>query len=271
MTLATGSVASLVAFRHHPGLRHRDPPEERFEAPIVIFTTAGSWSIRTSTACADVTAGTVVFGRPGCAYSAGHDTVTPVDAAICAVFAVGVVAGEISERAPALTAPRSAPIARIQRALVREAAEALPARAMMIDGLSMELLAELARTATGPDGVTDPRSGALSEDALERVAAARDFLDRHLADDVDLRTLGREVALSPFHLARSFRRAFGVAPHAYLANARLDRAAQLLETTRLPVMSIAHRVGWRSPSHFAVRFRRRFGVPPGAYRGMTAR
>jgi AraC-like DNA-binding protein len=268
--LAAGSLASIVAFRHHPGRAHRDPSEERFDEPTVIFTTGGRWTIQSANEHVDATPRTVVFGGRGHEYRVRHDTAFPSDTALCVVLSPESLpangAGMGQAFGTSLAVPRTAAVARIQAALVREAAAALPAGGLMIDGLAMELLAELARA----DASGDPPAPIGTGDGIrDRVGAARAYLDDHLAEDVDLATLGRLVALSPFHLARCFRREFGLGPHAYLADARLERAAQLLATTRLPVASIAHRVGWRSPSHFAGRFRKRFGMPPGAYRRLA--
>lgn len=47
----------------------------------------------------------------------------------------------------------------------------------------------------------------------------------------------------------------------YLA-IRLDRAAELLRSTGLPVTQVAMACGFRSPAHFSRRYRQRFGKPP---------
>ena len=47
-----------------------------------------------------------------------------------------------------------------------------------------------------------------------------------------------------------------------IANARLAHALQLLYSTRLPVKSIAQRVGYASASSFTKRFTERYGVEP---------
>lgn len=49
-----------------------------------------------------------------------------------------------------------------------------------------------------------------------------------------------------------------------LRNARLARALELLYTSRLPVKTIAARVGYRSPGSFARRFAARYGLHPSA-------
>ncbi|MBL9153109.1 MAG: helix-turn-helix domain-containing protein [Verrucomicrobiales bacterium] len=47
---------------------------------------------------------------------------------------------------------------------------------------------------------------------------------------------------------------------------RLEKAAELLRTTRLPVARIAKRVGYRDVSRFGRHFKRRHGRTPAAYR-----
>ena len=47
---------------------------------------------------------------------------------------------------------------------------------------------------------------------------------------------------------------------------RLRKAAQLLETTGLPVLQVAADVGYGSVSQFGQAFRRQYGVSPAQYR-----
>lgn len=55
-----------------------------------------------------------------------------------------------------------------------------------------------------------------------------------------------------------------------LRNARLERGLALLQTTDLPVSSIALDCGFNTPSHFSASFRKRFGVEPRSIRSATA-
>ena len=52
-----------------------------------------------------------------------------------------------------------------------------------------------------------------------------------------------------------------------LAEVRMTRAMQLLQSTGLPITQIALEVGYESASRFAMRFRSRFGFAPTAVRG----
>jgi AraC family transcriptional regulator len=46
----------------------------------------------------------------------------------------------------------------------------------------------------------------------------------------------------------------------------MERAKELLSKTRLPILEIAERVGYRKSSHFSTRFRTIMGCGPSAYR-----
>ena len=71
---------------------------------------------------------------------------------------------------------------------------------------------------------------------------------------------------SPGNLSRLFRQHHGVSFQGYLQKVRLEKAAELLRSTRLPVARIARRVGYRDVSRFGQHFKRRFRAAPTAYR-----
>ncbi len=269
-TLARGSLATLSSYRHDAEVPHRDPEEERFHLPTLIFTSSGTWEIRSPAGRDRVDPSVVVLGGAGRPYRATHEERIPSDRTMFLELsepdegsAFGRTAGELfaevfSRQAVALTRE----VARLQVALADHDPDHVFGT-LRTDVLSMELLIELAGA---------PRERAtrvVRADTRERVVRAREYLDEHLSDDIDLRTLAREVALSPFHLARSFRQEVGESPHRYLVRRRLDRAAELLVSTPMTVTQVCDRVGFGSPAHFSQSFRRRFGVPPSVYRTLV--
>jgi AraC-like DNA-binding protein len=96
---------------------------------------------------------------------------------------------------------------------------------------------------------------------------ARDLADARYFEPLDVDDLARAAGLSRAHFSREFRRAFGVAPHAYLLTRRLERAAALLRTTDRSVADICFSVGLQSVGSFTTSFTRTFGESPTAYRG----
>ena len=74
------------------------------------------------------------------------------------------------------------------------------------------------------------------------------------------------VNVSPGHLSRLTRAAFGIGPVAAVEAARLHRAAALLTRSNLTVGQVAQACGFGSPFYLSRRFRAAFGRPPTAYR-----
>lgn len=95
-------------------------------------------------------------------------------------------------------------------------------------------------------------------------ATARDLLEQRMADPPSLGQLAAEVGASPFSLARAFREAYGLPPHAWLTGARVRRAKRLLDTGAGPAEAAAE-VGFHDQPHLNRHFTRFFGVPPGMY------
>ena len=99
------------------------------------------------------------------------------------------------------------------------------------------------------------------------LARACTYLDFHLHEPVRLSFLAQYVAkTSSGHLARLFRSQHGVSFTAYLRELRMQKAADLLRRTRLPIQRIAASVAYDDSSRFATHFRRRFSLTPRDFR-----
>jgi AraC family transcriptional regulator len=112
--------------------------------------------------------------------------------------------------------------------------------------------------------------------ARERLTAhtvrrLRDYVESHLADDLDVMRMAKVAALSPAHFARAFVATVGMSPFHYVIARRLARAHEQLERTGRSVLDIAVGVGFKTPSHFTSRFRREFGVTPSEIRPESRR
>jgi len=85
---------------------------------------------------------------------------------------------------------------------------------------------------------------------------------RHTDPDLSLERVARRVATSSRQLQRVFADLAGTTFRAELNAVRMQHAAELLQTTDLPVGAIARRVGHRQPAQFAHAFRRHHGIAP---------
>jgi AraC family transcriptional regulator len=91
-------------------------------------------------------------------------------------------------------------------------------------------------------------------------------LEEHLAEQIPVARLAELVRLSRYHFCRAFRQSFGISPHRYHANRRLERSKALLADPALSVTEIALDVGFRETSSFTTAFRKLFGRTPTEYR-----
>jgi AraC family transcriptional activator FtrA len=111
----------------------------------------------------------------------------------------------------------------------------------------------------------------LAGDGRGRLARLMDFIRAHPAAPHSVATLAARAAMSPRTLQREFTAATGLAPHQWLVRERLERAKELLETTRLTAQGIAARVGLGSAESLRHHFRQRVGTTPAAYRRRFSR
>jgi AraC family transcriptional regulator len=93
-----------------------------------------------------------------------------------------------------------------------------------------------------------------------------EFVSSHLSQDITVEMLSCLVSLSPNHFSKCFRITTGLAPYQYVTQCRLDRAADLLISSRLSITHIALAVGYSTPSHFSAAFQRYKGGTPSAWR-----
>lgn len=101
------------------------------------------------------------------------------------------------------------------------------------------------------------------------ILRARALIDARFAEPLDLAGLAQEVGISRFHLARAFRRRFGMSPSDFRRLRRLDRARRLL-AGGAPPSEAAAAAGFADQAHLTRLFKRTYGVTPGHYRRATA-
>ena len=101
-----------------------------------------------------------------------------------------------------------------------------------------------------------------------RLRGVRDLLDA-CPGKVTLRELADLAGISPYHLLRLFREAFGLPPHAYLIQARVERAKRAL-CGGASIVDAALGAGFVDQSHLTRYFKRLTGVTPGLYASGSA-
>ncbi len=101
-------------------------------------------------------------------------------------------------------------------------------------------------------------------DIVEKVKSL--IVEKYNDPNLTLQKLAEAVCLSPSHLRALFRDTMGETLADYIAEYRLQKAAEMFIQTEKPVAEIAAAVGLSSANYFHSVFRRRFGVTPLEYR-----
>lgn len=102
------------------------------------------------------------------------------------------------------------------------------------------------------------------EELYRRLTLAREYIHAKHTEELNLETLASEACLSPFHFLRLFKQAFGMTPHQYVLELRLEKARQVLHNLRndVPLARLALDCGFNDVSSFTKAYKRRFGVLP---------
>jgi AraC family transcriptional regulator len=123
------------------------------------------------------------------------------------------------------------------------------------------------------EGIVLEMIAAFGRNGIERAAKppawlskAHDFVRENAHAPLSMKQIARAAGRHEIHLAREFRRHFGVSIGAYLRQLKTGRAADLLLHTKADITEIALRCGFASHSHLCRVFKAHFGVTPSQYR-----
>jgi AraC family transcriptional regulator len=208
----------------------------------------------------------LVFVPAGHAY---HDSHAPrVNmSAIYFYFSPAILSGQPGADEDAVTMP---PRLFFENAMVWDTA--LKMKALLADGnddnhtyfeaLGFVLAHEIMRLSSTARSSAAPTRGGLAA-WQQRTATA--YIEEHLSEAISLETLAKLVRLSPYYFCRTFKQSFGVPPHRYHSNRRIERAKELLTERKQSVTDVALAVGFGETSSFSAAFRKATGVTPTEY------
>jgi AraC family transcriptional regulator len=127
--------------------------------------------------------------------------------------------------------------------------------ALMIEGLTLEIIAEASRQ-FAPSQNRTPRW-------LEH---ARDILHEQFADSITLSSLADLVGVHPVYLASSFRKKYQCTIGEYRQRLRIEFACRELTKAHSSLAQIALAAGFANQAHFSKTFKRFTGTTPARYR-----
>lgn len=99
------------------------------------------------------------------------------------------------------------------------------------------------------------------EDLTERIIGAKQFIDRHYAENIDLDDVCKEACISKYHFIRLFKKYYGRTPHQYLTEVRVEKAKELIQGGMI-VRGACFSVGYDSVTSFSTLFKKLTGSAP---------
>ena len=103
-------------------------------------------------------------------------------------------------------------------------------------------------------------------DYVQRINKVVAYINNHLDEALELKTLANEAALSDFHFHRIFKALKGEAIGGYITRLRLEATARLLRYTALTIEEIAFNIGYETPASLSKAFKKQYGISPTEYR-----
>jgi len=127
---------------------------------------------------------------------------------------------------------------------------------LAMEGLTLEILAEVSRRQIKLSGRTPPRW----------LSRAVDLLRAQFSERITITQVAAAVHVHPVHLAREFRRFHECTIGEYIRRLRIERACLQLNCSDEPLAAIAISAGFSDQSHFSRNFKRQTGMTPAQYR-----
>jgi len=154
---------------------------------------------------------------------------------------------------------RSGTLVRLASRLYEESHNDDSVAPLAIEGLMLELLAEMCRQGRTPAESRIPRW-------LRQV---RGLLNEQCTANLSLESIANSVNVHPTHLCRAFRQYYHCTPGDYVRQLRIERARHYLAGSDTPLAEIALQVGYSDQSHFTTAFKRLTGFTPSQFRKMS--
>jgi AraC family transcriptional regulator len=116
-----------------------------------------------------------------------------------------------------------------------------------------------------------PQNAAADAEDGERLLAwqarkVREYVDDHIAGPIRVAELCALIQRSEGHFSRACKRTFGVSPHAFVVQRRVELAALYMIETDACLSDIALRCGFTDQAHLSKLFRQAIGETPAAWR-----
>lgn len=167
---------------------------------------------------------------------------------------------------PAFVLEEDKDISPVLTKVFKEQISDTPGKIRMINLLTEELVVELFRfilykkmfveqLATNSNYFKDPR-----------LIDIFNYIKENINGDLSNKMLAKVALVSEDYVGQYFKMLTGINPQDYIEYQRMEKAVDLLRTSRMSVREIGAEVGYKDTAYFCRRFKMMFGIPAGKMR-----
>ena len=107
----------------------------------------------------------------------------------------------------------------------------------------------------------------IDHESLEDPAnAIRHYIDCHISENIKISEISDILSYTNDHIIRLFKSKYGITPHQYIINSKMQIAAVLLRSTNKSISEISDELNYTEVHHFSALFEKTTGLRPSAYR-----
>jgi AraC family transcriptional regulator len=146
---------------------------------------------------------------------------------------------------------------------LKAALESNNGRTAYLEALVNVLAHELSCSGEEITRALPPNRGGLASWQMRAVIA---YIEEHLNEQISLATLAQLARLSQHHFCRAFKQSFGIPPHGYHLQRRMQQAQVLLSDRATSITEVGLILGYANSSSFSHTFHKITGQTPSQFR-----
>jgi AraC family transcriptional regulator len=101
---------------------------------------------------------------------------------------------------------------------------------------------------------------------FKQLSTTKEWIEANYTSPIMLNQMAQVANLNSQHFLRMFRDCYGVTPHRFLTDIRLNAARHQIENSQESISTICQQTGFESLPTFSRLFRQRFNLSPSSYR-----
>lgn len=145
---------------------------------------------------------------------------------------------------------------------IRECTEDCPIQCIFIESKILSLLHLIFEAFQRKDHFSKKKvKGELNAQDLEKLQAAKEYIDQNIAENYTLIELAHRVGLNDFKLKKGFKEVFGSTVFTYRHTIRMKKARKMLQSG-YQVNEVSEEIGYKHSHHFSVAFKAYFNLLP---------